>query len=223
MSDLSTTQNRDTSNRVKRIYLVRHGQTKANAKEFVPSKEEPLNELGLQQAELLALRVANLDVQKLVVSDFIRAQQTIAPIVALKGLVPEIVPAFGEMLEPSSLHGVSELEERVLLYRKERNHNVENSAWVFEDGESYHGIQTRINQARAFLEAQEEENILVVAHAFFIQCFTASTLLQTTVPTKEMLSVATTFRMSNTGISLLTIEDNKWRVVMHNDHAHFAE
>ena len=208
---------------MKRIYLVRHGQTKANAEEYVPSKEEPLNELGLQQAELLATRVANLDVQKLVVSDFIRAQQTIAPIVALKRLEPEIVPAFGEMLEPASIHGVLEAEERVLQYRKERNLNVENNTWQFEDGESYYSIQMRINQARAFLEAQEEENILVVAHAFFIQCFTASTLLQTTLPTKEMLSVATTFRMSNTGISLLTFEDSSWKVVMHNDHAHFAE
>ena len=49
----------------------------------------------------------------------------------LDGFNPETDQvAFGEMLEPSSLHGVSELEERVLLYRKERNHNVENSAWA---------------------------------------------------------------------------------------------
>lgn len=208
---------------MKRFYLVRHGQTEANAQHYVPSKEEPLNEVGFFQASQLAERVANLDVQKLVVSDFLRAQQTISPIVDLKKLEPEVVPAFGEVLEPSSLYGVSDADDRVVAYKAERNSNVENSQWSFEDGEPFHSVHKRINQAREYLESLENENTLIVAHAFFLQCFTAAVLLGTTQPTKDFFNVAKTLRISNTGISLFTFDEGVWRVVMINDHAHFAE
>lgn len=208
---------------MKRFYLVRHGQTNANAQEYVPGKDEPLNETGQLQAAQLAGRVSNLDVQKLIASDFIRAQQTITPIAQQKKMQPEIVSAFGEMLEPTSLVGVSDSDEQVIAYRLDRNANVENKDWAFEDGEGYYSLQMRINQAREFLEKVESENTLVVAHAYFLQCFVASMLLNTTLPTKEFLQVAMTLRMSNTGISLVTLENGRWRVVMYNDHAHFAE
>ena len=47
------------------LYFVRHGETEANKHELIPSKEEPLNEVGHLQALRLAERVSNLEIDKL--------------------------------------------------------------------------------------------------------------------------------------------------------------
>ena len=208
---------------MKRVYLVRHGQTNGNSVGYVPNKEEPLNETGLMQAAQLAERVENLSVDKLVVSDFLRAQQPLAPVVEQKKREPEVVPAFGEMFEPTSIHGLKDEDEKVIEHRTNRNANVANAAWRQEDGENFYDLHERINTAREYLEDLETESVLVVSHSFFLQFFVASILLDTKKPTEDLFHIATTLQMSNTGISYLTYDEGKWRVIIHNDHAHFAE
>ncbi len=209
----------------KRIYLVRHGETEANRLEYVPNKLEPLNDTGLLQAQALAGRLENLSFDKIVVSDFLRSQQTAEPIAKLKKLTPEIVSHFGEMLEPTSLHGVFDTDERVQEYRKNRNANVDEPSWRFEDGETFTDVLTRVHLSKRYLEEQESENVLVVAHGFFLQMFGATILLDADEATKLWFHALTTLRMSNTGICLLTYdnESKRWRIVLWNDHAHFAE
>ena len=215
----------EITNTIKRIYLVRHGETEANRLEYVPSKFEPLNDTGLFQAQSLAGRLANISFEKIVVSDFLRSQQTAEPIAKLKKLTPEIVPHFGEMLEPTTLHGVLDTDERVQVYRKNRNDNVDEPSWRFEDGETFTDVLTRVHLSKDYLEKQESESVLVVAHGFFLQMFGATILLDADEATKLWFHALTTLRMSNTGISLLTYdaENKRWRVVLWNDYAHFAE
>jgi len=175
------------------------------------------------QAAQLAERVEHLDIDMLVCSDFVRAQQTIAPAATAKKLEPTILPEVGEILEPSSLFGVLETDERVQTYRHGRNTHIEDPDWRFEDGENYADVQTRINAAKAYLENVESENILVVSHAFYICLFSASILLNRDYPSQETFDIAVCLEMSNTGISYMTFHEEQWRLVVHNDHAHFAE
>ena len=114
---------------MKRIYLVRHGETKANLHLYVPGKEEPLNSAGFKQADVLSQRVGQLDFDIIITSDFLRAKQTVKPILEIKKQIVEIMPDFGEMFEPTSLHGLFDNDEKVVNYRQERNANVENTTW----------------------------------------------------------------------------------------------
>lgn len=208
---------------MKHIYFVRHGETNANLNEYVPDKHEPLNEQGLIQAGLFAQRVEHLDFDKIIVSEFRRSQQTAEMILKLKNHSPVIEPAFGEMIEPSSLFGVSDKDERVIAHRKNRNANVENPEWRQEDGENFHDIFERIQKAKSILEEDESESMLIVSHAFFIALFTATILVGAKRPTNDWFHIAKTLKVSNTGITLFTVEDGVWRLVLWNDHARFAE
>lgn len=207
----------------KNIYLVRHGETDANLHEYVPSKLEPLNEKGVIQADAFAARVAHLEFEKVYVSDFVRSQQTAQTLLKLKNHTPVVESAFGEVREPSSLFGVPDVDERVIAHRKNRNENVENPQWRQEDGENFHDIFQRLTKAKQILEEDEAKSILVVSHDFFLQLFTAMILLKPERPTMEWFTVAKTLKASNAGITLCTIEDGVWRLVLWNDHAHFAE
>jgi len=208
---------------MKRIYLVRHGETKANLHLYVPGKEEPLNSAGFKQADVLSQRVGQLDFDIIITSDFLRAKQTVKPILEIKKQIVEIMPDFGEMFEPTSLHGLFDNDEKVVNYRQGRNANVENTTWRKEDGENFSDLFTRIGNAKKILEENEHNNILVVSHSYFLQMFVSAILLDISRPSSSWLRAGVTLKMSNTGINLLTEENGLWRVVTWNDHAYFAE
>jgi broad specificity phosphatase PhoE len=76
-----------------RVLLIRHGQTDSNAGGILQGHlPVPLNDLGRQQAALVARRLARLDppVDALVSSDLERAVQTAEPIERALGLRPRL-------------------------------------------------------------------------------------------------------------------------------------
>jgi len=209
---------------IKRVYFIRHGQSEANEKNVLGGKSVQLSDQGHHQAVAVAERCQSIDIDTLYVSDFIRAEQTATAISeAIK--IPLIKnPIFGEFLEASEFEGLAEDDDRVLAYRKERDfHVAANPDWRHGDGETVSEFMERLHQARHVLESAVGENIAVVSHAFFIQSFVATILLNTNHPSQEWLSIIKTFTHSNTGISMLRYENKRWRVVVFNDHAHFAE
>ncbi|EEB05662.1 phosphoglycerate mutase family protein [Schizosaccharomyces japonicus yFS275] len=72
-----------------RVFLVRHGETDRNkAKILQGSFDAELNADGKQQAELVAKRLAKLDVDQVFCSTMSRCKQTIAPFVKTRPDVP---------------------------------------------------------------------------------------------------------------------------------------
>lgn len=65
------------------IYLIRHGQTNGNSDRIIQTPDTPLSELGQQQAKQLAQRFQNIPITKVICSDYLRTQQTAAPLHAL--------------------------------------------------------------------------------------------------------------------------------------------
>jgi probable phosphoglycerate mutase len=65
------------------IYLIRHGQTNGNRDRILQTPDTPLSELGHQQAEQLAQRFRHLAIGNIICSDYIRTQQTAAPLRAI--------------------------------------------------------------------------------------------------------------------------------------------
>jgi uncharacterized phosphatase len=208
---------------LKQVYFIRHGQTDGNLYDTAHGKDMPLNASGLEQADAVAARVANINVSKIYTSDFLRAQETAAAIAKTINVPVEFLSAFGEFLEPSSLFGLSSSDEKLTAFRSERDRNVENPAWRQENGDNFDIFFKRIKEAKQILEDDTSERILVVSHTGFIRYFAAMILLEQKNPTKEWVSLARKLTVSNTGISLFEIKDDIWRLVMLNDHAHFAE
>lgn len=66
------------------IYLIRHGQTKGNKDRIVQTPDTPLSEQGHIQARQLAQRFESISIGNIICSDYIRTQQTAAPLRALK-------------------------------------------------------------------------------------------------------------------------------------------
>ncbi len=85
---------------MKKIYIVRHGQSHTNAGgKAMPNAEIPLTELGQQQAVSVAdwlLQATNKNICSIGVSKYLRTQQTAQPLVEKTALTPTIIEGLQE-------------------------------------------------------------------------------------------------------------------------------
>lgn len=80
-----------------KLYLVRHGETDSNAaRRYLGWSDEPLNAVGLAQAQALAQRLSTASVTAIYSSDLPRAMQTAAAIAARHGLPVVSLPGLRE-------------------------------------------------------------------------------------------------------------------------------
>ncbi len=84
---------------MKRLFLVRHGQTDFNAtRRFQGQIDVPLNETGLQQAGSIAAYLAATEsIDRIVASDLTRARQTAEAIGEASGVAVEFDPRLREI------------------------------------------------------------------------------------------------------------------------------
>lgn len=70
-----------------KLYIARHGETSWNAQNIICGRTDiPLNERGLEQAKLLAERMSDIHIDRIIASPMIRARQTAAAVAEKCGL-----------------------------------------------------------------------------------------------------------------------------------------
>ncbi len=187
------------------IFLIRHGETAANAARIVQTPDTPLSERGLAQAEALARRVTALGVAAIVSSDLPRALMTAERLQAAT-------------TAPLTLE--SDLQERNfgdLRGRAYATFDVDILAPTYEPpgGESWAAFHARVDAAWARLVARAAEtpgNLAVVTHGLVCRAISERHLA---------LDGATCGPWQNA--SLTVVEPHApWRVQVLNCTAHLA-
>lgn len=80
------------------IHLVRHGDAEGNReRRFIGQQDVPLSELGRRQARLVAERLAEAGITRVVSSDLARARDTAAPLADLLGVEVELAAGLREV------------------------------------------------------------------------------------------------------------------------------
>lgn len=150
----------------RRIFLVRHCQSQANAEGRVEGKgDSPLSEAGRAQAQRLAAFVAaqNIGAAALIASPLSRARATADAIAALCGWTP------------SHDHRIREAElgwMEDMSYADLRTHMIENKLTSIDHdthgGESFAAIAQRFSEALNDALAATENPLVLVSHGFAI-------------------------------------------------------
>ena len=207
----------------KRIYFVRHGESEGNTGIFIQTAETPLTEKGVEQAKIIANRISNLEFDLLVASTYHRAIQTAEfiskvtkkPFITSDLLVERLRPSEQFNTLQNSLESQKSQEQYLAAFVLGEK---------YKDGESYYEITNRAKAALEFLEKLPEEKIVVVSHGMFLRVICAVLLLKKHLNPQNCLEVMSTLKTKNTGITVIEKdENNDWRLVSWNDHAHFAE
>lgn len=91
------------------FYFLRHGQTACNARRIFQAIDEPLSELGVQQAHRAATLLAGEPVRSILSSGVVRALTTAHTVAAAHGIAPLVLEGlrerhFGALIGTSSAH-----------------------------------------------------------------------------------------------------------------------
>jgi len=203
-----------------KIYFVGHGSTDAFERLETQRSDEPLNVKGRKQAKQLANRFSNTNLDAIISSSYTRAVETASFI----GKDFIISPLFVETKKPSEIVGLpyDHPKAKPVLKEIKEKFNTD-SSWHYSDEENYDDLVKRGKEAIELLKSQNKENVLVVSHGNFI-CFLVTQILLGDEMTPQLILKTRNFmRLGNTGVSILTYEDDKWHLETWNGTSHFLE
>ena len=203
------------------VYIVRHGRSIGNEMRIHQDSNSELSEDGLKQANLLANRFKNIDIDLIVASPFTRAQQTAKIINKNLNKPIENSDHFIEIKRPTIIENLNVLDENVVKIREEIRKNYHDPSYRHSDEETFFELKDRAIKALKFLEKKREENILVVTHGEFIRCIFGIITMGNDFGPNTLIRLDETLRSYNTGITLCKYEKN-WEVITWNDINHLG-
>jgi broad specificity phosphatase PhoE len=153
---------------VSRVWFIRHGQSEANAGlRSVTASDIPLTALGVQQAQAAAARFTAAP-ERLIVSPYLRAQQTALPLQARFPAVPVALWPVQEFtfLAPARCRDTTAAERlpMVTAFWSRADPDYRDAV----DVESFRDLLTRVDQSLAKLRALAG-HVAVYTHGQWIQ------------------------------------------------------
>ena len=212
------------------IYFVRHGQTVANVAGQTQGPDDPLNEAGLEQADIVAERAKDLDFEIIIASDYPRAKITAEKIQEATKKPIEFSELFRELRRPSEFWGrVVQKDEEVLAGYALINEHFGDKDWHFSDEENFFDLKARGIEALEYLLTRNEERILVVSHGNFSRNLLGIMLRGESYGHQDYIDIESTFELGNTSITVAEYkyhwrkDADTWMIESWNDRAHLGE
>jgi alpha-ribazole phosphatase len=155
---------------MRKIYLVRHGQTDANIqKKYCGQTDVNLNHKGLRDAASIAKVLKNITLGSIVSSDLKRTLKTAELINEYHQLEIELIPEFRE-INFGKFENLT-FEEIGLQYPEEKEKMIkEKIHYKFLEGESLKALHKRVVKAfNKLLKEKENKDLLIVSHGGVIR------------------------------------------------------
>ncbi len=208
----------------KRVYLVRHGETKGNRTWRHQAKSTPLTARGLRQAQTIAIELGAFPIDLVITSGATRTQQTALPLIEKVHCPIISSPLFEELRRPSSLIGKRYFNPYALWTIIMVYLHSGNDKWHHTDEETVPEFRSRIKDATALLETQKSEVIVVVSHRVFISSMLINISGRDIGGIVAFFKVALRLRkIANGSITELSYDPSRrkrWTVIRANDTRH---
>ena len=198
-----------------KVILVRHGETEWNRLRRIQggNSDTQLNQRGRKQAESLALRLKQEEIQAIYSSPLQRAQDTARAIVGYHQLPVGVEPSLKE-IEVGELEGVSIAEVGKHLSQLLTMHSQGEELPKMPGGESLTDLQQRVWSTIQRPVAWHRDGVLVVvSHYFSILTIVCSVL---NLPLTQIGKL----RLSPGSISIVTFDEQATRLILFNDTCH---
>lgn len=208
--------------KVKKIYLVRHGATENNVSNVFQNENTELSELGLKQAEVLGERFKSIKVDLIISSSMKRALQTAGAISAVSGLKVEKTSLFQEVLRPTFVRNKRKDEPEVQAVMREIKNNFGDKSWRHSDEENFFDLLERAKSATSLLVDSPVDNIVVVTHGMFLTFLLAYMMFGGSLTVSEFKNIEKFFIAKNTGITMVEFIEGEYKLISWSDHAHLG-
>lgn len=210
---------------MKKIYLIRHGESDGNVGPNRQDASTPLSEKGREQARFAAKRFAKIPVDVIISSTMLRAHDTAEIIASEVSKEIKSSDLFAEMRFASEVLCKPKNSPESIKFFKEVNENFTKPGWRYMDAENFDDLKARGLAALDYLKNLPEENILVVMHGAFMRILMSCVMFGEKLSAHECQSFWRTLTMENTGISCIIYNEKSsrpWGIWIWNDHAHLG-
>ncbi|MEK7180566.1 MAG: histidine phosphatase family protein [Patescibacteria group bacterium] len=211
---------------MKKIYLVRHGESEGNAEGIHQEAAAHLSEKGKMQARIIGERCAKFPLDLIISSTMLRAKETTEIIAKKIDKKLDYSDLFVECRRPKEVIGKPMASGEVLKARKVIRENFHIPDFRFSDEENFEDLKERARNALKYLEEREEGYILVVTHGLFMKVLVALVLFEENLTPQEFLQLKSKLHIENTGITVLDFDQENtqlvWNLLIWNDHAHLS-
>jgi broad specificity phosphatase PhoE len=207
----------------KNIYIVRHGESVANALDLCQGPDEELSEKGIKQAKFLAERVANIDIDLILSSTMKRARDTAETVSAKIKKKVEYFEEFVETKRPTELIGTPARSEECVRVLREIGKRFSDTNWRYSDEENFEDLKARSLKGLSIIVGREEKNILLLSHGQFIRVMIMTMMYGDKMHPDDLLAANGFLRSTNTGITwCIYYGGKKWEMRTWMDHAHLG-
>lgn len=182
--------------------------------------ETPLSDVGIEQAEFVANRFKDLQIDKIIASPFTRARQTAEIIARELGKPIDFNDLLIEYLKPTIFRGKSHDTEGLQNIIKMIREKMPDPSWHHSDEENFWDIRKRAMEFVAFLELQDEENLLIVTHSEILRMIISYMMMGDDHNLENYLKFESFFKTTNTGITVCEKTEHGWEMKTWNDYAH---
>lgn len=205
---------------MKRIYLVRHGQSLHNAARKHQQPQVKLSKKGLQQAQALGQRFKNIPLDVIISSPQLRAKETAESVSKVINKKIVFLSLLEELRWPSELEGIDHDSPTTDKIFRLLDRNILDQNWHFSDEENIFDLKLRALKCLKFLQSRSEKNILVISHGNFLKMLVCVMLFGEKVTPEYYLRVRSFLKINNTAISVGEFDLTGWKIVGWNDYAH---
>ena len=202
---------------LKKIYLVRHGQTKFNQLGVVQGRgiDASLNETGVKQAEMFYQAYKNIGFNKVYTSSLKRTYESVNKFI-VGGIPHEAHAGFDEISWGHHEGAEASAARNVYFKNIMRQWNKGNTNVKIEGGESPEDVAERLMPVIDKILSSSEPVILVCMHGRAIRILLCKLL---NYPLSEMDS----FAHANLGLYVLDYSSGAFNIQMANSTEHLRE
>lgn len=202
------------------LILTRHGQSTSNALKIHQGKDDPLSDLGKKQAGLVAKRLSKFPIERIMVSDHIRAKETAEIINTRLKKTLEELPLLGEIRKPSVIVGKHHNHPEAKKIRQLLETNYHQPGWRHSDEENFEDMKARVIQFLEIVEQSEYQSVLAVTHGMFIRFALSMMLHGKELNSRTFRTVEATIPNENTNISICEFQAGNWFINTMCDCSH---
>lgn len=206
-----------------RIYFVRHGESVLNVLRSHQSSEDALTDRGRSQAEFVAKRFKEIDIDVIISSDYVRARETSAIISQMINKEVVFTELARERRTPTEFHGKRIDDPSIQAAHQLIRENSHDPDYHYADEENFNDIKNRARKLLEYLESRPEENLLVVLHGGILRYLILMVIPGANLEPSDFRKLYDAFWLDNAGITVCEQHDNKWKLMTWNDRAHLGE
>jgi broad specificity phosphatase PhoE len=205
---------------MKTIYFIRHGETESNKARTTGVATDPLSSGGQDQAQRIAERFKTIPTEIIISSPFRRARQTADAIATYKQV--ELVESnlFIEVASSQEIEGTHIDDPTVAHIRQKRTEYWGVRGAHYSNEENFYDADERAVQALRYLAERPESEIVVVTHGAFMRSMVERIILGDLLTPEIATHMYNRMVMSNTGVTVVTLDLEGWHLIRWNDTIH---